>query len=112
MENEIPVYDREAFLERLAGDREVADYILEVFVDQLPGQTSDLLAAVQAGDWPGAADRAHSIKGSAANVGAEQIRNLAQKAEKACERRDPAAVTALVGQIESGLQDFRQAATE
>ncbi len=112
MENEIPVYDREAFLERLAGDRGIADYILEVFVEQLPGQTGDLLVAVQAGDWAGAADRAHSIKGSAANVGAERIRKLALEVEKACERRDPAVVADLVGRIESGLQDFRLAVAE
>lgn len=109
MSSEITVFDRAAFLDRLQGDREIAAYILEVFISELPGLLAVLLASCQAGDLEAAARQAHSIKGSAANVGAEVIKCLAVQAEKACEQRELKIVAELVGQMESALQDFRRA---
>jgi len=78
------VFDRIGFLGRLMGDAEIAGAVIEVFLDDIPKQIASLKAALDAGDMETIGNVAHTIKGAAANVGGEALRELASQIEEAC----------------------------
>jgi HPt (histidine-containing phosphotransfer) domain-containing protein len=75
-------FDQEDLLERLSGNEELAARIVSRFLDAMPQQLSTLVEAVSAGDAQAVRQRGHAIKGAAANVGGQQIRQLASKLEQ------------------------------
>jgi signal transduction histidine kinase/CheY-like chemotaxis protein/HPt (histidine-containing phosphotransfer) domain-containing protein len=77
----LKVFDRAAFLSRVMDDEELAAAILETFREDLPRLVMDLDAALESGDTDKATLHAHTIKGSAANVGAERLRSVAAQGE-------------------------------
>jgi HPt (histidine-containing phosphotransfer) domain-containing protein len=79
-----PVFDRKSFLDRMMGDREMAEKIVEVFLDDIPKQLESLKQALDACDPETFQRVVHSIKGAAANVSGEALRELAAEVEKAC----------------------------
>ena len=76
------ILNQQELLERTAGNREVAAVVLNAFIEDARGRL-ELLAAVI--DQPEEQDQmvfhVHTLKGAAANVGAEQLANQAQKLE-------------------------------
>ncbi|KQC13257.1 MAG: hypothetical protein APR56_05490, partial [Methanosaeta sp. SDB] len=81
--NRPPVYDREEFLARTLGDAALVREIEDTFLEDLLVQLRRLDEAVSAGDFAAAEDRAHQIKGAAANLGAEALREEALQLEDA-----------------------------
>jgi CheY-like chemotaxis protein/nitrogen-specific signal transduction histidine kinase/HPt (histidine-containing phosphotransfer) domain-containing protein len=84
-EQQSPVYDRDGFLDRLMGDEEMAQTVVEVFLDDIPKRIESLKRSLEAGDAETVKRIAHSIEGAAANIGGEALRELAGEIEKACE---------------------------
>jgi HPt (histidine-containing phosphotransfer) domain-containing protein len=56
--------------------------IITIFLEDTPQRMNDMQAALGASDAPAYSRAAHSIKGSAANLGAVAIREAAEKAEQ------------------------------
>jgi CheY-like chemotaxis protein/HPt (histidine-containing phosphotransfer) domain-containing protein len=83
-ESQTPVYDREGFLDRLMGDSQTAQAVIEVFLDDIPKQIESLKLSLEANDEKTFERIAHSIKGAAANIGGEALCELAAEIEKAC----------------------------
>jgi CheY-like chemotaxis protein/HPt (histidine-containing phosphotransfer) domain-containing protein len=79
-----PVYDRAGFLDRMMGDEEIVQTVVEIFLDDIPKQIESLKRSFETSDVQTAKRVAHSIKGAAANIGGEALRELAGKIEKAC----------------------------
>jgi HPt (histidine-containing phosphotransfer) domain-containing protein len=77
------VFDAEALLRRLAGDRELAGIILRGFLAEVPSQLKNLRRRLEEADAPGARIQAHALKGSAATVGAEVLHSTALAMERA-----------------------------
>ena len=77
------VFDESGFLRRMMGKRDLARVIMEGFLGDMPGHLEALRKFAEAADAPGVASRAHSIKGAAANVGAESLRAAAAALEEA-----------------------------
>jgi len=90
------VYDRAGFLERLMGDEETAKVVLDIFLQDIPKQLEAVKAAMDACDPVALANVVHSIKGAAANIGGEALRDLAAAMEQACK----------VGKAEWALQQY------
>ena len=78
------IYDRDGFLERLMGDAEIADTVIEVFLDDIPKQIESLKASLADDDAETIERIVHSIKGAAANIGGEALREIAGHIEEAC----------------------------
>ncbi len=78
------VFDKDGFLERLMGDVEMAQAVIEVFLEDIPRQIESLKASLEAGDAEAIERIVHGIKGAAANVGGEALRELASQIEEAC----------------------------
>ncbi len=78
-----PVFDRAGMMDRLEGDEELAEMVIESFLEDIPRQLQALRELLAAGDIRGAQRQAHTIKGAASNVGAEALRAVATEAELA-----------------------------
>jgi CheY-like chemotaxis protein len=72
-----------AMVERLDNDEEIAREIAGIFVESSKGLYAELADAIPAGDAEAVRTRAHSIKGSAGNIGAEALQQLAADMERA-----------------------------
>ncbi len=93
-----PVFDRAGFMERLMGDEALAGVLIEMFLNDIPGQIEALENDLASGDAQAAQHRLHTIKGSAANLGAEALRLAALALESSAKDGDMAAVsTGLTG---------------
>jgi len=79
----VAVFDGESLLLRLMGDRELACDVLNGFCQDAPGQLRKLRARMDESDAAGGRLQAHTLKGSAATVGAEALRAVAQAMETA-----------------------------
>ena len=77
------VFDGEALLRRLMGDRHLAGAILKGFLQDAPSQLNNLRARLNEADAPGSRLQAHSLQGSAATVSAMGLQAIAQAIELA-----------------------------
>jgi PAS domain S-box-containing protein len=77
------VFNPEALLRRLMGDRRLASIVLRGFLQDFPMQLNNLRALVEAADASGARLQAHALKGAAATVAAESLQALALAMERA-----------------------------
>ncbi len=59
--------------------------MLDTFLNDIPGQLAKLRGLLEAGDLAGAARQAHTIKGAAASVGGERLRQIMADMESAVE---------------------------
>jgi CheY-like chemotaxis protein len=70
-------------VERLDNDEEIAREIADIFVESSVALMAELTAAIPRGDTEVVHSRAHSIKGSAGNIGATALQHLAAAVESA-----------------------------
>jgi CheY-like chemotaxis protein/HPt (histidine-containing phosphotransfer) domain-containing protein len=96
----LPVWDREGMLERVMGDQELVENIIEVFVDDIPLQIEKLRGYLDAQDAHQVEHRAHTIKGAAANVGGEALKDVARAIEQAGRNEDLGAARASMAELE------------
>ena len=82
--------------QRFDDDEELLAEIFRVFVAETPGRRTDFEAALAAGDIGRLTHQAHSLKGVAATMFAEPLRQAAYALEMAARAADvPAAAAAL-----------------
>jgi PAS domain S-box-containing protein len=77
------IFNAESLLRRLGGDRQFAGRIVKGFLENAPSQLSNLQKRLDEADAAGIILQAHSLKGSAATVGAEGLQALALAIEQA-----------------------------
>jgi HPt (histidine-containing phosphotransfer) domain-containing protein len=83
------------------GDHELIVRVIDIFRTDVPRQIHALREFLERADAPGALRYAHSIKGAAANVGAERLRSVALDMEKSATAGDVAAVRGLMADLEA-----------
>ncbi|MGD0548420.1 MAG: ATP-binding protein, partial [Terracidiphilus sp.] len=93
-EEDRPVFDRAGVLQRMMDDHELASAVIESFLEDIPQQIEALQSSFAGGDMAVAGMLAHSIKGAAANVGGERLRQVALEMEKAADAGDLPALRA------------------
>ena len=79
----LPIFDAEAALERTAEDRDLLMEILGLFREQAEPTRDMIQAALMNRDGPALERAAHSLKGSASNISAEQVREATLQLEHA-----------------------------
>lgn len=77
-----PVFDRDEFAGSVMGSDDLARRIIRAFVDDIPRQIARLAQAVSDGDAPQVVQLAHSIKGAAACVSGQEMREVARQLEQ------------------------------
>jgi PAS domain S-box-containing protein len=94
------VFDKAAMMKRLMDDEDLARTVVEGFLEDIPKQIAKLEAHLNAGDVQSAERQAHTIKGAAANVGAEALRAMALEIEKAGKAGRLDQIAALMPELE------------
>jgi PAS domain S-box-containing protein len=79
-----PVFEEEALLARVMGDRHIAGVTLKAFFDDFPSQLNNLRRRFAASDTEGISLQAHALRGAAATVGAPGLLAIAGAIERAC----------------------------
>ena len=77
------VFNADALLRRLMGDRQLAGSVVKGFLEGAPSQLHNLRARLDEADRPGARLQAHALKGAAATVSAEGLHAVALAIEQA-----------------------------
>ena len=94
------VFNRELFLERMMGDEEFAREVAAGFLKELPTLLSKLKEGFEQNDIESIWKQAHKMKGAAANVGGEALRDLAFQVEEAGKAGDLPGATGKLHEIE------------
>jgi two-component system, sensor histidine kinase and response regulator len=81
-------YDEGEFLDRIEGDRELGQEIMQMFLGQCPGTLSDIGEALNSGDLDSLGRLAHSIKGTVGIFGARDSVSAALELETAARDGD------------------------
>jgi HPt (histidine-containing phosphotransfer) domain-containing protein len=89
------------------GDQRLAAEILNAFFDDMPRQIEKLNDLLKNGDAQTCGRQAHSIKGAAAHVGGERLRQVALEMEKAGDAGDLNAIAARMDSLESRFLELR-----
>ncbi|OGR31220.1 MAG: hypothetical protein A3J80_08960 [Desulfobacula sp. RIFOXYB2_FULL_45_6] len=74
-------FDREKFLERFGGDRETVELVLESFFQEAPEFLEKIGNAIDNKNMEDIRSNSHALKGAAANVNAELLRQAAMEME-------------------------------
>lgn len=65
-----------------AGDRETAEELIRVFLEESGARVGALQRAHRDRDWRQRSEEAHSLKGASANIGAAELEQLAGQLER------------------------------
>ncbi len=101
-----PVIDQQAIenLRELGGGDEFLHEILGIYLQDTPQRLAELRLHHANGDQAGFVRAAHTIKGSSSNVGAEEVRALAEILEHDAKQTAPGpAAAAQVAELEAAF---------
>ena len=87
-----PIFDRDAALARLGGDEALLKEVCEIFLGDYAAQTNEIEKALSASDFTQVKRGFHSLKGAAANIGAERLSKLAAALEQQASENDKSGV--------------------
>jgi PAS domain S-box-containing protein len=103
------IFNREKFLECMMGDEEFAREVAAGFTKELPTLLSRLKEGFERKDIAFVWKQAHKMKGSAANVGGEALRDVAKRVEQAGEAGDLEEVTRWIPELEEQCARLKDA---
>ncbi len=103
------VWDKEGLMARLMDDEELAKMIIEGFIGDVPQQIKKLGEFIKSNDMRGLERQAHTIKGAAANVGGELIREIAFMVEKAGKAGNMKTAVRHMAELEKEFKVFKEA---
>ena len=92
-------------------DEDLAQVVMESFLDDIPKQIEALRGYVTAWDAPGAVRQAHTLRGASANVSGEALRALAFEMEQAGKAGNLDAVRARMDDLEHEFVRLKEAMT-
>jgi two-component system, sensor histidine kinase len=105
------VFDREGLVERL-GDAEFVQILVDKYIGTTPGLLDALGEAMRADDADAIRRHAHSMKGAAANIGAEAMCRIATVLEGEAQRGELSVVPGLFRELQEAFLRFRELAPE
>lgn len=111
-----PAYDLESLAARCLGNVDFAISLLDRFAAGTDESVERLRSAADRGDWSDLARQAHALKGSAANLSADALRDAAASLEAICRAgvRDEgvSAVEQLVSELDRCRRQIHSASRE
>jgi HPt (histidine-containing phosphotransfer) domain-containing protein len=96
--------DLDQALARVGGDRELYYELLDMLVEDAPGEIGEMREAIGRGNAEEVERTAHSLKGAAANLGAGPLRDVALWLETLGRDGRLATAEAAVAELESELK--------
>ncbi|GFO53482.1 hypothetical protein GMSM_04890 [Geomonas sp. Red276] len=102
-------FDYAAFVERLGGEEELAVQLIGMFISSVGEHLAALEAAIAEGDSSQVRYRSHTVRGSAANLGAATMQELSGRIEALAAAGQLAEVPSLQRQLVHIFENFRSA---
>ncbi len=104
------IFDRPALMERINGDENLFKELVVIFMEDTPRQIRLLSEHLLQNDFKKMEFTAHTLKGSAGNLGAISIQKTAKHLEQRLKSGDlsTAPLEALISQLSSELEDLRK----
>lgn len=102
----VAVFDKDDLTNRLMGDQELIDAVIEAFIEDTPKQIDFLREILLKGEPQSAGAQAHKIKGAAASVGAKGVSQVAAAMEAAAQAGDVQRVMNLLPELERQFEAF------
>lgn len=93
------------FLESMEDRRPFMKRMFTVFISQEPKRIQSIKDALSSGDVEKLRHLAHSLKGGAATIGVERVRECCLQLENACKAGDLDAALALMDQLEEEMRN-------
>ncbi|MFN2267197.1 MAG: PAS domain S-box protein, partial [Desulfonatronovibrio sp.] len=87
-ENSAPIFDQEAFMNRIMDDKDLAEELLNIFLESIPEKISFILEKSGTAPIEEISRTAHSIKGTSANIGCIPLSKIAASIETAARKND------------------------
>ena len=103
----IEIWDRPSALRRLGGKEKLLDKLLVLFLSEASQRVIELQQAVEAKDTENTRILAHTIKGSAANISALQLQDIASKLEQAANNADISAFKLLYSELNEAFNSLK-----
>jgi len=104
---DLPIWDRGAVLTRMSGDEELVGIVIKAFLQEAPLQVDELLRCMNLGDMHRVERAAHTLKGCAASVGGERLREIAVTVEKIAKRNDVDHIKPFVNQVMDAFVELK-----
>ena len=102
------IFDKAGFLDRLMGDEEVANEIFAEFLEDVSHKLTTMKEDLDNNDASPLLRQVHTLKGAAANVGAEAIQEVACQIEVAGQSEDMDKAGSLIPELERQLEMLKQ----
>ncbi len=102
------IFDYKSFMKRVMDDKELAKTILDSFLEDIPKQIQLLKEFIEESRIHEAERQAHSIKGASANIGGEQLREVAFQIEKMCKEGNTDNVSELIQELEQKFVELKE----
>jgi len=102
-----PVFDEEQLMRRLMGNRALAGKLIAGFLQDAPDKLSRLRGMVDAGDAAGVRAQAHALKGAAATLAADALRDTAMELQTAGASGDLASSATLLPLLENRFEQLK-----
>jgi signal transduction histidine kinase/DNA-binding response OmpR family regulator len=99
-------FDADRMLTRCSGDLDLVRELGHLFLEVFPGQLANIRGAIDAGDCERLGAEAHSLRGSAGTLGAEQVAASAESLERLANGRQMDAARAQTVRLEATAGDF------
>jgi len=106
----LPVLNIKEAVGRLGGDKGIFNEVAKMFLDQMPACLLKLNEARTQGDYEALVMLAHTLKSSAATVGAMTLQSVFITLENASREKNAETVAQLIVQIEKEFARYRDAA--
>ncbi len=104
-----PVWNKAALTERLMGDTELAEIVVETFLSDIPIQIDMLRVHIETGNNALAERVAHTIKGAASSICGEALRAVSASMEESARAADLGAMTALMPDLVTEFSRLKHA---
>ena len=102
------VFDRAKFIDRLMGDKDLAETIISGFLEDIPDQIAALRSALDEGNARLIEQQSHRIKGAAANIGGIALQDAANSMELAGKDGDLEKATSLLLGLEEQFDRLKR----
>lgn len=108
-----PCIDEKAIasIREIGGD-ELLEKLIALFNDYVAGRIAAAKTAAAKSDWTGVQDAVHPVKSSAANLGAQHVREIARQLEQLARAGSTAHIPDRLADLEAAFASAREALGE
>ncbi len=108
MTNDLLVLNKAVALDRVGGDEELLAEVAQLFIEDYPNSMGEIQDALRTGDHKKLERAAHSLKGAAANFGADPVVKSALALEVAGRSGNLAGAPDYLAQLTSALASLHR----